>query len=72
MSFSENIIGRSFTWGGIELFILETRGDSVLAVFRDDDDSLIRIRIPTSQALQTIDAHEVVLCDAPIYEQKAG
>ena len=69
MSFSDNIIGRIFTWGGVDFLIVESQGDSVVAVYRDEEDSLVRIRMPMSQALSTIEASEVELCDAPVFEQ---
>lgn len=65
MRFSDNLIGRLFSWGGINFLIVEAQGDSVIAVCRNDRGLLERVRVPTAQALQTLDAIEMTLCDAP-------
>ena len=65
MSFSENLIGRLFSWGGVNFLIVEVEGDSVIAVCRTEHNHLERVRVPVSKALQTLDAIEVNMCDAP-------
>ncbi|MBV1905865.1 MAG: hypothetical protein KUG75_07295 [Pseudomonadales bacterium] len=72
MSFSESIIGREFGWGGINFFIVEVQGDSVVAVYRDNDNLLVRVRAPLAQALQTIDTGETVIGEVPGLNQAAS
>ncbi len=65
MSFSDNLIGRLFSWGGVNFLIVEVDSDNVIAVCRNEHGRLERVRTPTARVLQTLDVIEVTLSEVP-------